>query len=104
MAVIVEHLHAVRQQRSFADADVRLRADEHAIAKALESGALGGYGADAFSTEPPTGSPLLTAPNVVLTPHIGAFTDRANELMGTCVVSDIIAVLDGQVPRHQVTA
>ena len=49
-------------------------------------------------------SPLLTAPNVVLTPHIGAFTDRANELMGTCVVSDIIAVLDGQVPRHQVTA
>ena len=78
--------------------------DEHAIAKALESGALGGYGADAFSTEPPTGSPLLTAPNVVLTPHIGAFTDRANELMGTCVVSDIIAVLDGQVPRHQVTA
>ena len=78
--------------------------DEHAIAKALESGALGGYGADAFSTEPPTGSPLLTAPNVVLTPHIGAYTDRANELMGTCVVSDIIAVLDGQVPRHQVTA
>lgn len=60
--------------------------------------------ADAFSTEPPTGSLLLTAPNVVLTPHIGAFTDRANELMGTCVVSDIIAVLDGQVPRHQVTA
>lgn len=78
--------------------------DEAAVAKALESGALGGYGADAFSTEPPTGSPLLSAPNVVLTPHIGAFTDRANELMGTAVVRDIIAVLDGRTPSHQVTA
>lgn len=53
--------------------------DEHAIAKALESGALAVMG-QMPSTEPPTGSPLLTAPNVVLTPHIGAFTDRANEL------------------------
>lgn len=78
--------------------------DEHAVARALESGALGGYGADAFSTEPPTGSPLLSAPNVVLTPHIGAFTDRANELMGTAVVRDIIAVLDGRTPSHQVTS
>ncbi len=77
--------------------------DEAAVAQALEAKRLGGYAADAFFDEPPTGSPLLDAPRVVLTPHIGAFTDRANELMGVTVVTDILAVLDGHAPAHPVT-
>lgn len=76
--------------------------DEDAVARALMTGALGGYGADAFTREPPIDSPLVSAPNVVLTPHIGAFTDRANELMGSTVVSDIIAVLNGKAPQFPV--
>lgn len=76
--------------------------DEAAVAASLMAGHLGGYAADAFAVEPPVGSPLLTAPNVVLTPHIGAFTDRANELMGVAVVDDIAAVLSGQSPRNPV--
>ncbi|MFT3876854.1 MAG: phosphoglycerate dehydrogenase [Propioniciclava sp.] len=76
--------------------------DEDAVAAALASGRLGGYAADAFASEPPVGSPLLAASNVLLTPHIGAFTDRANELMGVSVVEDIAAVLDGRSPRNPV--
>jgi D-3-phosphoglycerate dehydrogenase len=30
-----------------------------------------------FEHEPPTGSPLLSAPNIVLAPHAGAYTDEA---------------------------
>ena len=44
--------------------------DETAVANALQSGRLGGLGADVLSTEPPEASnPLLTAPNCYLTAH-----------------------------------
>lgn len=76
--------------------------DEQALADALGSGRLAGAGIDAFATEPPTGSPLLTAPNVVLTPHMGAFSHDANATMGTTVVRDIARVLRGERPHHPV--
>jgi D-3-phosphoglycerate dehydrogenase len=77
--------------------------DEQALADALTSGRLAGAGLDAFATEPPNGSPLLTAPNVVLTPHMGAFSDDANAAMGTTVVRDIARVLRGERPQNPVT-
>lgn len=51
--------------------------DEHALAAALSSGGIAGAAIDVFATEPPKDSPLLTAPNTVLTPHIGAQTSDA---------------------------
>lgn len=52
--------------------------DEAAIAAALQSGALGFYGADAFAEEPlPASSPLRSAPHAILTPHIAWTTAEA---------------------------
>ena len=45
--------------------------DEKAVREALDSGILGGYGADVLSVEPMLpDNPLLGAPNCVITPHI----------------------------------
>jgi D-3-phosphoglycerate dehydrogenase / 2-oxoglutarate reductase len=54
--------------------------DEQALADALKTGTIAGAGIDVFSTEPPPAdNPLLSAPNVVLTPHLGASTVEAQE-------------------------
>ena len=54
--------------------------DEQALADALKAGTIAGAGVDVFSTEPaPADNPLRSAPNVVLTPHLGASTTEAQE-------------------------
>ena len=54
--------------------------DEQALADALTAGTIAGAGVDVFSTEPiPADHPLLKAPNIVLTPHLGASTVEAQE-------------------------
>lgn len=76
--------------------------DEAALVEALSSGHLAGAGLDAFATEPPRDSPLLTLPNVVLSPHVGANSDDANAALGSTVVRDVARVLRGEAPRHPV--
>lgn len=50
--------------------------DEVALAAALADGRLGGAGLDVFEKEPPAGA-ILSAPNTILTPHIGGQTEEA---------------------------
>jgi len=51
--------------------------DEEAMIRALESEALGGAALDVAQTEPlPSESPLWRAPNLLITPHTSAVSDR----------------------------
>jgi D-3-phosphoglycerate dehydrogenase len=76
--------------------------DEAAVAEALTSGHLAGI--DVFDTEPPTGSPLLEAPNTLLTPHLGASTAEAQILVSEEVAAQVLDVLDGRSARYAVNA
>ncbi len=52
--------------------------DEDALALALREGSIAGAALDVYAVEPlPAGSPLREAPNLVLTPHLGASTFEA---------------------------
>ena len=54
--------------------------DEKALADALAAGTIAGAGVDVFSAEPiAADNPLVKAPNIVLTPHLGASTAEAQE-------------------------
>jgi D-3-phosphoglycerate dehydrogenase len=60
-------------------------ADEAALIEALQDGHLYGVGLDVYDPEPPPAdNPLFELDNVVLTPHIGSFTDEGRRLMGDC--------------------
>jgi D-3-phosphoglycerate dehydrogenase len=78
--------------------------DEAAVAAALTDGRLGGAAVDVFESEPPKDSPLLAAPNTVLTPHLGASTAEAQVLVAVEVAGQINDVLDGRPARYAVNA
>src|SRR2546430_1168037 len=75
---------------------------EAALADALRSGKLSGAAVDVFDTEPPVGSPLLAAPNVVFTPHLGASTREAQARAGLIIAEQVLKVLDGRRPEFLV--
>jgi D-3-phosphoglycerate dehydrogenase len=70
--------------------------DEAALAEALRSGQLGGAGIDVYAKEPTTSSPLFDAPNVVVTPHLGASTEEAQEKAGLSVARSVRLALSGE--------
>ena len=64
---------------------------------ALQSGQIGGYGADVLDVEPPPANhPLLTAPNCVVTPHIASRTFESVVRQASCCVSNYKAFLEGK--------
>jgi len=69
--------------------------DEEALYDAIKNGNLGGAALDVFEKEPATDSPLVTLPNVILTPHIGAQTKEAQSLAANVIAEKIIQILRG---------
>ncbi len=68
--------------------------NEADVADALASERLAGFATDVWLTDPPDGSPLIGAPNCLLTPHIGASTHENMTRIGD-VVERILEDFDG---------
>jgi len=77
--------------------------EEAALVKGLGTGHLQGAGLDAFIKEPPDpDNPLLSFPQVICTPHLGAQTDGATNNMGRMALDECLRVLRGEQPLYQV--
>ena len=65
--------------------------DEEALVDLLGTGHIAGAGLDVFETEPlPATSPLLSAPNTILSPHCAAYSERSAWRLGTWSVGDAL--------------
>ncbi|GHU35401.1 3-phosphoglycerate dehydrogenase [Betaproteobacteria bacterium] len=68
--------------------------DECALIASLESRTIAGAGLDVFETEPlPTNSPLLKRSDVVLTSHIGGYSDESAEHLRRMVAHTVAELL-----------
>uniref|UniRef100_A0A8C1V6J7 D-3-phosphoglycerate dehydrogenase n=1 Tax=Cyprinus carpio TaxID=7962 RepID=A0A8C1V6J7_CYPCA len=70
--------------------------DEAALLRALESGQCGGAGLDVFVEEPPTGRALVSDPNVISCPHLGASTKEAQARCGKEIALQIVDMATGK--------
>jgi D-3-phosphoglycerate dehydrogenase len=78
--------------------------DEAAVARALADGKVAGAGFDVYDPEPPVDSPILTAPNTTLTPHLGALTQEAQLRVAEEACEQVVDVLAGHSARYAVNA
>ncbi len=79
--------------------------DEAALAAALEAGTIAAAAVDVYSSEPPAqDNPLLTAPNIILTPHLGASTAEAQTRVAVEAAEQVREVLAGRSARYAINA
>jgi D-3-phosphoglycerate dehydrogenase len=79
--------------------------DEAAVAQGLTDGKIAGAAFDVYETEPPAAdNPLLSAPNTVLTPHLGALTAEAQLRVAEEACEQVVDVLAGRSARYAVNA
>jgi D-3-phosphoglycerate dehydrogenase len=75
--------------------------DTDALAAALRDGRLAGAGLDVLDPEPaPSGHPIYSLPNVIITPHAAFYSSTAEEEGRRRCCEEVVSVLRGQVPRH----
>jgi phosphoglycerate dehydrogenase-like enzyme len=74
--------------------------DEAALRMALEQGWIAGAGLDVFGREPlPEGDPIWSAPNVIITPHIGGMSDRYAEQAAPVMSRNLAAYAAGKLDQ-----
>ena len=77
--------------------------DQGALVAALRSGGIAAAGLDVLDPEPPPpDDPILSLPNVILTPHAAWYSEESRERVTTAAVRDAVAVLRGGVPESPV--
>ena len=77
--------------------------DQPALIDALERGEIGAAGLDVMTPEPlPPDHPLLEAPRLTLTPHLGSATGATRARMAAMAVDGVLAALEGRRPEHLV--
>ena len=72
------------------------------LLEALKTGMIAGAALDVRSVEPPVAGPLEKVPNLILTPHIAAFTREAQNRVTRAVCEDVARVLDGKAAQNPV--
>jgi lactate dehydrogenase-like 2-hydroxyacid dehydrogenase len=76
--------------------------DQAALARALHAGEIAGAALDVTDPEPlPPSDPLLSAPNLIVLPHIGSATYAARERMAELAVDNLLAGLEGRPLPHE---
>ncbi|MFC4406773.1 phosphoglycerate dehydrogenase [Haloarchaeobius iranensis] len=71
--------------------------DEPALAAAVEDGVVAGAAVDVFAEEPVSeDNPLLDVDDVVVTPHLGASTEAAQENVATSTAGQVVAAFAGE--------
>lgn len=75
---------------------------ENDLLSALKSGIIAGAALDVRSTEPPLIGELERLPNLILTPHVAAFTNEAQDRVTKAICDDVMLVLEGKPPQNPV--
>ena len=76
--------------------------NEEALYEALSQNKIAAAALDVYVDEPPAGSKLLTLPNIVLTPHLGATTSEAQEEVGSEIAEQVISYFRDNVLKNTV--
>jgi D-3-phosphoglycerate dehydrogenase len=75
---------------------------ENDLLSALKSGIIAGAALDVRSTEPPLIGELERLPNLILTPHVAAFTNEAQDRVTKAICDDVTRVLEGKPPQNPI--
>ncbi|MCG6917332.1 MAG: phosphoglycerate dehydrogenase [Deltaproteobacteria bacterium] len=76
--------------------------DESALYEAIKKKKVAGAALDVFSQEPPLESPLLTLPQVIATPHLGASSEQAQMNVATAIAEQMVDYLNNGLIRNAV--